>query len=749
MTDPNKPTEPKTKVKVEPRIPTIHSKKSAPLNPVMQLDSTPKIMEIEPDSSSPVEEIPTVITTSVPKAIQHPVLNVSPPVKEEDISWVGEEEAISALDSDPYTNPHVPIETPPHFVEVPEATEEELKSAEPSMMTPVIDTTTIEANSVEPEISENNTDIIEEIVQTEVPIIEQEIGTTEPENIPIPVGEELPEMSTQNEVVIGNTDTDTSVEIPNDWESSVANDAPEIEPNVEPGMESGPMFLDDDSSIEDSSLLNVLGIEVDEDEEPTKAKPTESVDTPTVVTDTVTPTLEDEKDRVTIFTKIHDPAVENMVPLNAEPLASQFEVTMVQDKDSAKLARMKRLAMMDNSTFSKYVARSVPFLSAEQSRASEQFKNTKGPFGHNKIIDGKKYGDAFSGKGNSKMNKPSTVMTGKQSYQTAMALICGVRRVPLYNSGFSVTIRPPLLNELHQYYVKCRSNESEFGRTFGYAAYIPADIELRRAGINLFKNLILDSNLKDYETNFEAALVSLDYDVCLWAMATLMFPEGTTTEFFCNAIVEEKLCGNVDTSKVDISKMRFNDYSKISDDAIKYVCASGKENIRTLEDLHYYRTELLPSSEELKLNDQWTIEVGVPTFQKVMDDGETFIADMASKIQLNKGLDVVDFLKTKYFRIFSPWITRITYLNKETGSYLHFTDPVKLPEIIEALQLDEKNIPLSSKIEEFFNTKKVTHFGYLYTQCPKCKTIPDLAVNGVIPSDMQQNFFTLTMDRIS
>ena len=740
MTDQNKPT---TKVKVEPKLPTVHTKKSAPLNPIvpMELNNNNKIVEVDSPLVELIEEeIPTITTTAPPK-ITTPVLT-----KEEDISWVGEDEAISVLDNDPYTNPNVPIETPLYFREVPDATEEELKSAEPSMMTPVIESVPIEEVSVNEEFTSNNDENIEENLPVSEEISSTEIGTTEDTNIS--TVEDISSVEKEEEIL--SNVTEDKPEIPDEWESSVVHDVPEIDPEVKPGMEnnSGPVFLEDDASIEDASLLNVLGMEVEEESISTINKSTDT-ETKPVVTDTVSEIVEDDRDQVTIFTKIHSPEVENMVPLNAEPLAAQFDITMIKDEDSAKLARMKKRALMDNDTFAKYVNRSVPFLSAEQSRSSEQFKNSKGPFGHNKVIDNKKYGDAFSGKANSKMTKPSTTMTGKQSYQTAMALICGVRKVPLYNSGFNVTIRPPLLNELHQYYVKCRSNESEFGRTFGYAAYIPADIELRRAGIDLFKNLILDSNLKDYETNFELALTPLDYDVCLWAMASLMFPEGTTTEFFCNAIVNEKLCGNVDSAKVDISKMRFNDYSKISDEAIKYVCASGKENTRTLEDIQYYKTELLPSSEELKLNDEWTIEVGVPSFQKMIDDGEAFVADMASKIQLNRGLDVVDFLKTKYFRIFSPWITRITYLNKETGSYLHFTDPVKLPEIIEALQLDEKNIPLSSKIEEFFNKKKVTHFGYLYTKCPKCNTVPDLAVNGVIPSDMQQNFFTLTMDRIS
>lgn len=704
--------------------------------------------------AQPIYEVDTTTTEIIPsvKAGAPKPIKIEQPIESNqdsdgtDADWLNTNEALKILDKDPITNPNVDIITPAYFVPVPNE----------QVDTPVQFNESTFVADLPPQFSQNPIPLV-----LDAPIA-HDVTDIRDELVDI-VG--LLSTSIQQaaaEEILPGTDTYPLPE-DEDLKSNVQEDINPIPPTYQPGMENmnngvtGPIVMESDEVI-DSELLSDMNLV----EPPIVHAPTE-IATPVVVAEVVISTsAETTNDIVTEDTLVDDPEAplipsyeffrdstkETIIPLHKEELAEQLIEAFPQDGvDSRKLQDTKLKALQDPTTFSGHLNRASNFLSSEQSRLTENLKKMTGPIGMTKAIDGKKYGDAFSGRSNARPLKGSSTVGGDKALQTAMSLISGIRRVALYNSGFNVVIRPPLLNELHQYYLRCRSAAQEFGRQFGQFSFIPADVELKAAGFALFESLVQDSNLKDWKTPgmLRKHISILDFDVCLWGMATLMFPEGTDTEMFCN----KRDCKHVDIAKIDIAKMRFNDYSKLSDEAIKFVCATDSNSIRTPEDLANYHTNILQDTAALTVNDEWSIHVEVPSIEKVLLDGEAYVANMASKVQMRNGIDVADFINTKYFRVFAPWINRISYCDNKSGAYLHFTDPIRLPEIIEALQLDKEKCPLDTKIIEFMNNKKVTQFGYLYSKCPNCDAVPDVAVNGIIPCDMQYNFFTLTMDRIS
>lgn len=717
----------------------------------VELKPRATVEEIKAGDVKP-SEVQTVMVGK-PKPIVTSVPSVSVVTPTADTSWLGESEAEKILDQDPYANPKVEIATPEYFQPI---VNEEVSIVDKKDILDKLDEveTQLENTELSPEIKENVVQHLEEISQMNTPTITLDapisvIPTqTENQEIKTNVAEDLPEYE-------------------EDLKTNVKEDLPVIPETYQPGMDSmsdttnpeGPIIME---SVESDEVIEDLHFDTMEEESPKPesypAQPVDDlVDTPTLdtvdqetVDESADPNMTPEAEAPLIanFGFFREATKETTIPLQQEEMAYQLlEAFPNEDLDSPEVQRMKVNALRDPNTFSGHINRATSFLSNEQARQSELFKKLRGPLGQSKMIGGKRYGDAFTDKNHSRLSKSSTVIGGDKAVQTAMSLISGIRRLTLYNSGFNVVIRPPLLNELHQFFMRCRSTVQEFGRQFGQYSFLPADVELKSATMDLFEKLVLDSNLKDWKNPkaLRQNISILDYEVLLWGMATLMFPEGTQTEMFCN----KRDCGHVDIATIDVAKMRFNDYSKLSEDAIQYVCATGAEAVRSAEDLETYHTDIFNDRAELKINEEWTVSVEIPSIDRVISDGETYVSYMASKIQLKNGIDVADFLNTKYFRIFAPWISRLSYCDKKTGNYVHFKDPVKLPEIIEALQLDNKNVPLDQTIINFMNEKKVSHFGYLYSQCPKCNTKSDLAINGIIPCDMQYAFFTLTMDRIS
>lgn len=420
---------------------------------------------------------------------------------------------------------------------------------------------------------------------------------------------------------------------------------------------------------------------------------------------------------------------------------------IIPDKytDSTDREILKYTALDNDKSFPSTLIRGANHLTDEH-RRQRQIVADANPDkrGRSVKIDNVPYGDEYSSKKNFQQKELSKVVSGSAAIETVMTLISGTRRVRLYNSGFWCRIRPPKKSELHDYTRKCITAQYEFGRKFGELAFMPADVENRSAFMDLFEKLVTDSNLKDWSNKhtLRKHISFLDYDVCMWAVATLMYPEGARTTFLCN----NPKCGQADEILVDVTKMRFNDYDRLPSEAIKYTCASGPDSIRTTEDLEKYHDEILKDRERLDVNEGFFIDVAVPSIDKFITTGEAYVSDIADRVALTKQLEVEAVVKNRFYRVFAPWIQQITYVHSETGKTIHVMDPVVIPDVIDSLQLADTKLKLSDVLEEYLTRKQITYFGYIYDKCPHCGTTPSSTIHGIIPCDMKFNFFTSAMD---
>ena len=364
---------------------------------------------------------------------------------------------------------------------------------------------------------------------------------------------------------------------------------------------------------------------------------------------------------------------------------------------------------------------------------------------HCKVIDNEKYFDKKAGKNQAKNIANGAVINSKDSLPFMFALISGIRKVHFYDSGFWVTVRSPRIDELHLYYTTCRTNTDTFGKMFGQMAYIPADIEIRKAGMELFKKCIINSNLANWnvDNTFEKNLSYFDYKTCLWALASLMFTDGADIDFTCL----NDNCTHVDHVKVDLSKLRIYDYTRLGEEALKF-CYS--DAIRSEEDILNYKNNILKISSDIDLTDEWILSLRVPSFYEAIEDGLEYVSELSKNIQLTDIETVTDHVAARYYRIVSPWIEKISYRNVTDGKIMHFKDKSIIPNAINSLQLTAKDndTSLTDKLHKFIKDNQISYYCYSYTECPKCHTVPPVAIDGLIPCDIQQAFFTLTAERI-
>ena len=425
-----------------------------------------------------------------------------------------------------------------------------------------------------------------------------------------------------------------------------------------------------------------------------------------------------------------------------EFLADQFSAIAPNRKlDGDERTLVKLQAVNSPTTFPSTLINGIKFDTTEYRARKEGFSKLSKELGRVSSVGQKKISDAFSGKKTLKLPENSTILSGRAAVETVLSIISGIRLVRLYNSGFHVKIRPPKRSELNEYFLRCRTTQYEYGRKFGELFYTPADVELKVAFMDLFEKLVTGSNLENWEIpgQLRKNISIHDLATCMWGVTSLMYPDGASTKFLCN----HKDCGKVDRAIVDIAKMRFNDYSRINPEALLFV---GSSETRTEEDLRNYHTNILKDTSVIKIGDSFAVDVHVPSVDTVIESGNVYVADLASKLSLKMMSDVSSMVKNKYYRIFAPWISKVTYTQNSTGKMIHIADPLAIPEVVDSLQIIDGQLKLQSAMEECIERKKISHFGYTYSTCPHCGRPATSAVNGIIPCDVAYTFFIRTMD---
>lgn len=483
-------------------------------------------------------------------------------------------------------------------------------------------------------------------------------------------------------------------------------------------------------SVEDENIdLNISTIGTEE----VKPSPI-NIDDAFILFDTTTPeTKHTEKE----MTEIVIPNIDDKE--FTEILAKLGEV---ESSGSREAKRNIALKASDRTSIEARVIRSTLFGTDRQKLEQVSLNDVlnQGHKVHDAVeIDGTTYKDKKTAQSQLNKLENGAIIDSKDSFALAMALIGGVRKVHFYNSGFWVTVRPPLIRELHTYYTRCGQNAVEYGRIFGQLSYLPADIEIARAGLDLFKGCIMGSNLENckLDDTFERNLSIADEDTYLWALASLMFPEGTEIEYVCS----NENCHHVDRVNIDLAKLRFFDYSRLGVDALKFCHSSNR---RSEADIIDYKNNILRTSEIYPIDDEWSVKLSEPTLYDTLKAKSDFVDEMSETLQLSDYNEIDNYISARYFKILAPWVSQISYTRRSDGKRVYFNDRYGIDKIVDALQLKFDNLP--EIVTKHKNSTKISYYCYSYTKCPNCGSVPPSEIEGLIPCDMQQSFFTLTTE---
>lgn len=330
-------------------------------------------------------------------------------------------------------------------------------------------------------------------------------------------------------------------------------------------------------------------------------------------------------------------------------------------------------------------------------------------------------------------------LTGKKGKSDLIRNLHGYAKTPLFNSGIWVAIKPFSIAELNSFFESVDTEDKIYGRLYGGHYYLFQDFRIKQQFMDLIAGNIVDSSLKDYETSkqLEKAVDLQDYDILIGAACQLLFKNGLEYNIPCI----HKDCDHIETVKIDLANIRYNDYKLLTEENIKTILMAESETMN-LENIKEYKDKL--SFERKIVDDTTIIHCETPSMYKYLQIGHTLAAKLFHGLH-SESIEAKNFVQ-KLLSLASysylPWIFEIE-TDVQGPNWSISADRDIILNALDIFILQEKDI-MTRIEEEFIKKTKISFMAYPGVKCTKCGGTPGDIKSESYPADMQQLFFFLS-----
>lgn len=314
-----------------------------------------------------------------------------------------------------------------------------------------------------------------------------------------------------------------------------------------------------------------------------------------------------------------------------------------------------------------------------------------------------------------------------------------VKKVFLYNSGFYIVIRAPKLIELNTLYNLIGTEFDEYGRMLGALFYMYSDMKIKDAIIDFIELLTINSNLKNWDkgNRLKNNISIHDYQLILLQIATLMYKQGYLFKDICLH------CEKVSEVTIDLNTLQLTNFGMIPDDKRRWLADAA---VVDANDINEYLNALnLKKSFDIS---DYKVSLKIPSIGEYVKYANQFNDEMAKSVQDMTDVDSIQqYLKYAYCVIYTPWIESISVMDNGNVNFV-----VKDPENIITILNDIQSIGLSDefgdKISDYIKETSITNIGYIGSSCTHCNEVPKGMINGIVPIDIQNTFFSILVMRL-
>ena len=352
------------------------------------------------------------------------------------------------------------------------------------------------------------------------------------------------------------------------------------------------------------------------------------------------------------------------------------------------------------------------------------------------------------------------------SYMNMMGM-GGSIRVPLYHSGFSITLKSISTTKLANLDVKLQENQIELGRTTGGLVFSNASVIY----VGIVMDFIIENihtttlSLPDEEDLRDYIMVQDLYPILLGLISN-MNPKGFNNALSCTTSLEtvknKPKCSYVMGGKVDPRKLLFVDRSSISDENKELLNHKLPDTVSLQQVKDYQNTLKANESKTYTVKDSYENEIEItlksPSISKHLVVGESWISSMldmiedtlAEDISVEDKSELVDNRsKLAALNMYAHYFTKI---DSEGGLV---DEQAEIRDLLEVFTGDDTLFTdIMDKVKDYIRESIVATVGIPNYICPGCKKAQEtLQQDGpfkeIIPINLLESFFVLRTLKIT
>ncbi len=339
-----------------------------------------------------------------------------------------------------------------------------------------------------------------------------------------------------------------------------------------------------------------------------------------------------------------------------------------------------------------------------------------------------------------------------------------VFQVPLWHSGFWITVRTASESELIELYRKITQDKITLGRsTYGLlfsnvSAYTNKTL-LDFIADNLYETSL---NIKDSE-DIRNYIQLPDLSLMLWGLACATWPNGFPYERAC--ITDTDKCKHIVSEKLNLARLQWTDSSELTPRQIQHMTNRARGSM-DIESVKRYKEDFVRGNDvKIQLNESLSFILKQPTVAEHIAAGFRWIAEIEENY--GRALNQDESTRNDYLINHAQASSMRQYAHYVKSVFVDDNEIDGTEEIDNALSdltaRDDTRTLFMEKVAEFLDNSIISFIGIPTYKCPACggnqrhsKEHEEALKDGsmavvcpeMIPLDVAQTFFPLMVQKL-
>lgn len=341
-----------------------------------------------------------------------------------------------------------------------------------------------------------------------------------------------------------------------------------------------------------------------------------------------------------------------------------------------------------------------------------------------------------------------------------------VTQVPLWHSGFWVTLRPIKQKDFVNLTIALNDNAIILGRYTNALIYSNYSVVFVRIVMDFIISNIVDTSLNLKDEDIRKYIRVQDIYTLINGILTAMYPRGIEVVKSCENTLKldddnKPVCDFIATGTVDTKKLLWVNRKALTNKHLSHMSNRQPNSVSISEVLEYQNTMQSTREEVVKIDigdDKWIkFTIKDPTLLDYVTIGEQWVTDIVTnteKVFEEKDSEAVkqskinDATMAARMNMYNSYIVKI-----ETSDGSKFVTSEQIVELLNVVSMNDNiYIELAKAIQKHIDESAIAIIATPNYTCPKCKEVQKNTGVGAfkefIPLNLLESFFDLSDQRM-